>query len=483
MNAYPLRKKFQSCQRDLQSSAGSTPWIQKLAQLTLLGCACLISQFGWSADLGQAYTDAYANDPVLGAARAQLAANEEAIPQTRSLLLPNVGMQGNTTWNERELIDSGFPTENFNNHGWGARLSQPILNMERWYTHSSARAGVSAARYNFDATEQTLIVRTTQAYLDVLRADSLVESSRRAEAATKRQLEQVQQRFDVGLVAITDVLEAQAGFDNAVVIRVQAVGDHDIFFEVLRTLTRQPYTEVLDISEDLPIVNPEPGDVEEWVNTALATNPTVLSAEEQLKAAERTVRARRSGHLPTIDGTITFSHFVNGSFASIGTISGKTDTTVYGLTATLPIYQGGFISSRTKEAQALADRSSQLLLDSRLTISRDTRNLFRRVLTDVIRVGARLKAVASSESALEATETGYEVGTRNVVDVLRAQETFFRSQFDYADSRYNDMLSLILLKQRAGVLAPEDLMELNRFADPNAPVARITSLQAMKAPN
>ena len=431
-----------------------------------------------AADLSEAYEAALGNDPVLGAARAQLAANEEAIPQTRSLLMPSVGVNGSTSWNEREILDGDVPRLEYNDHGWGARLAQPILNMESWYTHSSARASVSAARHNYTATEQALIVRTIQAYLDVLRADSLVESSRRAEAATQRQLEQVQQRFDVGLVAITDVLEAQAGYDNSVVTRVQAVGDHDIFFEVLRTLTGEPYNEILDISEELPIVTPAPGNVEEWVNVALETNPNVLAAEKQLVAAERTVRARRSGHLPTIDGTITYSHSVSGGIQS-SFFGGKVDQTVYGLTATLPIYQGGFVSSRTKEAQALADRSAQLLQDSRLTISRDTRYLLRRVQTDVVRVGARLKAIASAESALEATETGYEVGTRNVVDVLRAQENFFRSQFDYADSRYNYMLSLILLKQRAGVLTPEDLQELNQFVDPADPVTRIASLQAL----
>jgi outer membrane protein len=447
-----------------------------LVATLLLATATVITGPLQAADLAQAYEAAVANDPVLGAARAQLAANEEAIPQTRALLLPNIGMSGDTSWNEIEIVSQpDNPELNYNDHGWGARLAQPILDMESWYTHSSARASVGAARFNFDATEQELIVRTVQAYLDVLRADSAVVSSQRAEAATQRQLEQVQQRFDVGLVAITDVLESQSGYDNSVVVRVQAVGDHDIFFEVLRTLTRQPYNEILDISETLPIVNPEPADVEEWVNVALATNPNVLSAEQQLVAAERTVRARRSGHLPTIDGTIDFRHSVTGGPNFFG---GKTDRTIYGLTATLPIYQGGFVSSRTKEAQALADRSAQLLQDSRLTISRDTRNLFRRVQTDVVRVGARLKAIASAESALEATETGYEVGTRNVVDVLRAQDNFFRSQFDYADSRYNYMLSLILLKQRAGVLSPEDLIELNRFADPSAPVTRIATLQA-----
>jgi outer membrane protein len=432
---------------------------------------------GWSATLLDAYNDAKANDPVLGAAEAQLYANEEAVPQTRSLLLPSVGMNGSTSWNEREVLNQDtFPKAKYNDHAWGARFSQPILNMESWYTHSSARAGVNAARLNFASTQQELIVRTVAAYLDVLRADSLVESSASAEEATARQLEQVTQRFDVGLVAITDVLEAQAGFDNAVVVSVQAVGDHDIFFETLRTLTVTPYNEIQDISEDLPIINPEPSDVEEWVTVALETNPLVLASEEQLVAAERTVRARRSGHLPTIDGTITFNHFVTGGPQSF--FGGKTDTTVYGLTATLPIYQGGFISSRTKEAQALADRSSDLMQDARLRVSRDTRNLFRRVATDVIRVGARLKAIASAESALDATETGYEVGTRNVVDVLRAQENFFRSQFDYADSRYNYMLSLILLKQQAGILSEEDVIELNRFSDPNHVITRITSLKA-----
>jgi outer membrane protein len=257
-------------------------------------------------------------------------------------------------------------------------------------------------------------------------------------------------------------------------VRVQAVGDQDIFFEVLRALTGQPFNEILDISESLPVVNPEPGDVEEWVTTAMSTNWTVKSAEEQLIASNRTVRARRSGHLPTIDGTISYNHFVTGGVQSF--FGGKTDSTVYGLRATLPIYQGGFINSRTKEAQALAERSRQQLADARLTISRDTRNIFRRVATDVVRVEARLKAIKSSESALEATETGYEVGTRNVVDVLRAQETFFRSLYDYADSRYNYMLSLILLKQQAGVLNEEDLAELNQFADPNTVISRITTL-------
>lgn len=430
-----------------------------------------------AASLADVYEAARTNDPVLGAAEAQLAATRELAPQSRSLLLPSVGVQGNTSWNEREFLTTGAE-QDFNEHGWGAQFSQPLFNLERWYNYSSARATVKGAEHNYAGTEQQLIVRTVQAYLDVLRADARLESTRAAEAAVQRQLEQVQQRFDVGLVAITDVLEAQAGYDNVVVARVQAVGDHDIFFEVLRTLSVQPYTEIQQLSESLPIVDPEPSNEEEWVSSALATNFQIKTAESQLTAAERTVRARRSGHLPTIDGTITYNHFITGGSAFLGS---EIDNTVYGLTARLPIYQGGFTSSRTKEAQALADRSRELLQDSRLTVSRDTRNLFRRVATDVVRVRARLKAIASSESALEATTTGYEVGTRNIVDVLRAQETLFSTQFDYADSRYNYVLSLVLLKQRAGVLNPEDIAELSTYTDPNDRVEQLASLRERTA--
>ena len=222
------------------------------------------------------------------------------------------------------------------------------------------------------------------------------------------------------------------------------------------------------------MIDPEPGDEEEWVRVALQTNYSVLAAEFQLAASNRTVRARRSGHLPTVDATITESSFTTGGQSFLGS---EIDQTVYGLSVTLPIYQGGFTSSRTKEAQFLAERSRQLLADSRLTVSRDIRNLFRRVATDVVRVRARLKGIASSESALDATQTGYDVGTRNIVDVLDAQNRLFASQFDYADSRYNYVRSLIALKQQAGTLNEADLLDLNTYTDPAVPVKRLASLK------
>jgi outer membrane protein len=284
----------------------------------------------------------------------------------------------------------------------------------------------------------------------------------------------VQQRFDVGLVAITDVLEAQAVYDNTVVRRIQADADQDIFFESLRTLTGRSYNQLNRISETLPIVDPDPQNEDEWVDTALQSNLNIQSAQAQLLAAERSLKARRSGHLPTIDVSITESHFVTGGLNFLGD---TTNTTTYAASINVPIYQGGLTSARAREARALADQSRQFLLEQQLNVTRNTRSLFRAVATDVVRVRARLRSIRSTESALEAVETGYEVGTRNIVDVLQAQQRLYLSEFDYADSRYNYMGNFLLLKRAVGTLEEADLIDLNAYADASNPVQRVNSLR------
>ncbi len=443
----------------------------------------------YTDDLVEVYEAAVDHDPVLGATQATFKARQEAIPQARSQLLPSVTAGASTTWTERsfpvppiqdtdpnsptfgQLID--IPDQEFNEHAWQARISQPILDLEAWYNLGGAKALVDQSRNQLAATEQNLIVRVVLAYLDVLRARDLVESTVAEETAVKRQLEQVQQRFDVGLVAITDVLEAQAAFDSSVVRRIQADGDYDIFFETLRTLTGINHEELSRLASTLPIVDPNPKNEEEWVSSALATNLDIAAADAQLRGAERTLMARRAAHLPTINGVVNHSHFATGGQSFLGN---KIDTTTYALELQMPLYLGGFTQSRRREAGALAEQARELLQGQRLTVSRDTRNLFRSVATDVVRVHARLKAIKSSQSALEATQTGYEVGTRNIVDVLQAQQRLYLAQFQYADSRYSYVNNLMRLKQTAGTLIVDDLRELNTFTDPNNPVRRVTLL-------
>jgi outer membrane protein len=333
---------------------------------------------------------------------------------------------------------------------------------------------VKAAEYDLKQTEQELIVRVVRAYMNVLRAQDYLDTSNAEVTAVNRQLEQVQQRFDVGLVAITDVLESQAAYDNALVRKIQADGDQGIFFQTLSTLTGITYEKLNRVSESLPIINPNPIQEGVWVKTAQEENLSILSAAEQLNSARRNMRAKRSERLPTVEGIVTKSHNVSGGRNFFG--SDTTDFTSFGLQLSLPIYNGGITRSRVKQAAAQADQASELLNNRRLTVIRDTRNLYRAVATDVVRVRARLKAIKSSTSALEAVETGYEVGTRNVVDVLQAQQRLFASQFDYADSRYSYIINLMALKQAAGTLQEMDLIELNNFTDPNDQVVRQISL-------
>ena len=454
-------------------------------KIIFLALATCLFQAAQATDMLEVYESAKIHDAVTGAARANYAATEQAVPQARSALLPSLGASASTEWNEIDFPGSSNPTPGptfgqelpeleYNDNGWNAQLRAPILNMNGWFNVGSAKANVRAAEYSLAATEQNLIVRVVVAYLNVLRAQDLLDTTTAEEAAVRRQLEQVQQRFEVGLVAITDVLESQAVFDAAQVRRIQADGDHDIFFETLSTLTGISYDALNRLSDELPIVDPSPLAEEEWVAAALDTNLGIRAAREQLISARRNVRAERSGHLPTIDATITQAHSVTGSPNVFN--ADTTDATIYALQFNLPIYSGGLTRARTKQASAQAEQAAEILLDQQRIVTRDTRNLYQAVATDVVRVKARLKAIKSSQSALEATETGYEVGTRNIVDVLQAQQRLFSSQFDFADSRYNYVVDLMLLKQAVGVLADADLEELNSYTDPNSQVVRLVSL-------
>ena len=419
------------------------------------------------------YDAAKVNDPVLRAAEANYHARSEILPQARSALLPSIALQGSTSENQRDSIRP--VKETFINKNWSAHLRQPIFNAQRWFTYRGAKALKSQAKHDFAAIEQSLIIRVVGAYLNVLRAQARVEVTRAQEEAVKRQLEQVRLRFDVGLVAITDVLESTAAYDASVVTRIQAEGDHDVFFETLQTVTGVEHEEIALLDVSLPIVNPDPMNEREWVDSALSRNLTILGAREALTASERDLRAKLSEHLPTIEAVVSHNHFSTEGMSFLGS---KTDTQVYSLQAQMPIFQGGFIRSRVKQSRHRREQARQTLIEREHTVTRDTRNLFRTVATDVLRVKARIRAIKSSELALEATATGYEVGTRNIVDVLQAQQRLFSSQFDYADSRYKYVLDLLQLKQSAGTLDHSDIRQLSTFSDSENPIIRIDSIKS-----
>jgi outer membrane protein len=457
--------------------------------------ACAIAAHAHAANVADVYQAAVQNDPLLGAAKQDYAARGEIVPQARAGLLPSINLNASTSYNRLEypkgnILDTdptsptfgtlrGIPGDEFNAHTWQAQLVQPLIDVQAYYTYKSSQALKAQASADYTAAEQNLIVRTVSAYLEVLRSQAALESTTAEEAAVKRQQEQVQQRFDVGLVAITDVLDATAVYDNVVVLRIQAERDQGIQFETLYTLTGQSYQEVDQISTTLPIVNPTSVDEDEWVTIALANNPNVIASRESKLAAERDLRAKQAAFLPTVDGILSYNQNINHVetlAGQSGFLGDKTNTRTYALQFQLPIYQGGYTLSKVREARARALQSGELLRNNEWTVSRDTRNLLRTVTTDVIRVRARIKAIKSAESALEATQTGYEVGTRNIVDVLQAQQRLYSSQFDYADSRYNYVRDLMLLKQTAGTLSADDVARLNAYIDPQQPIRRLNTI-------
>jgi len=289
--------------------------------------------------------------------------------------------------------------------------------------------------------------------------------------AVKRQLEQVQQRFDVGLVAITDVLESQAAFDTSTVGVIEAEGAQATTFETLVRLTGQMVDEIDGLDEDFPVEFPDPRDEDAWVEAALANNYELEAARHAVESARRSMQIARSGHLPTVNANLTYSESESGA-SSI--FSGKTETNSASLSLNVPIFSGLATRSRSRQAGHELDQAQKNLDLTRRTVVENTRTLYTAIITDVARVRARLRGIESSQSALDATQTGYEVGTRNIVDVLLAQQRLFAAQFQYASARYQYIRDTLRLKQVVGSLSPEDIYDLDRYIVEGESVEKIT---------
>ena len=425
-------------------------------------------------NLIQVYEMALANDAQLAAAKATFQAAEEAVPQSRSALLPNIGLTGQTTSNKRAMLDSnslpagaGNRTSNWNSHGWSATLTQPLFNLESWFSFERAGILTDQAKLQLAIEQQDLIMRVSEGYFNILRAEDNLLTAEAEETAVKRQLEQTQQRFEVGLIAETDVHEAKAAYDATRVTRIQAQNEVRVAQENLRTLTSRFISDLAKLDSTMPIATPVPLVAEEWVNTSVAQNLSLKAARKGVDAATSQLRINRSGHAPTVSAVATYGHNVDHStrqnYGDHYTTSGKTNSTAYSLQLSVPIFSGGLTSSRVREAEYNLDASYQQSDLTLRQVSANTRNLFNTVTADADRIDARCQSIVSSSSALKATESGYEVGTRNIVDVLNAQQSLYGAQRDYLNARYDFIINTLKLKQTAGTLSPQDLHDLNEW--------------------
>ncbi len=433
------------------------PWCALLACLLALAAGAVPAP-ALALDLSEAWQLASEHDPELAAARADLQATDARTFQTRAALLPQAELSASTSDNKRVI--QGRASEGFNNHDWGASLSQSVFNAADWYNLKAVRAVTARAQAEFSARIQGLMISTATAYFDVLRAIDDHASAKAAEEAFASQLEQTRERFDVGLVAITEVYESQAAYDTARVDRIILEGLVDIRREVLESRIGRPFSRVAELSGALPLELPDPMDREAWIRVALENNQTLQAARESMNGADLAVDARRAEHLPKVDFFANYNHNVQGGQNFLG---GKIDNQVLGLRLTMPLMTGGLTSARVREAHYLQLSAEESARAIERDVRENIRIIHRQVSSDVLRIKAQELAVKSARSALDATQVGYEVGTRNAVDVLQSRQEMHSAERDFATARYDYVVNMLRLKEAAGTLSPQDINALNRW--------------------
>ncbi len=418
------------------------------------------------------YQQAAINNADLAAARAQYQARREVVPQARAGLLPFLGASAELTDTRTEFdTDSGSRSLSRSGSAYQASLSQPLFRADRWFQLKAAQAISEQAALQLSIAEQELILRSAQAYFAVLQAQDNLAALKAEESAFKRQMEQASERFEVGLSDRTDVLEAQAGFDTARANRSIAQRQVEDAFQALFTLTNREYRALEGIEHSLPVLAPTPNDAGAWVDSATLQNLNLLAANQAVNAAEQTLRQRRAGHAPTLDAVAAYRRGNNDSlgFTNAQTIpgipryTGDVEQHSIGLQLNIPIYSGGLTSSLGREAYHQLEQTEQQRESLRRQVVEAARNLHRAVNTDIEQVQARRQTIVSNQSALEATEIGYQVGTRNIVDVLDTQRRLYAAVRNYNNARYDYILDTLRLKQVAGTLNPDDLAALSQF--------------------
>lgn len=419
-----------------------------------------------AVDLLEIYRFAQESDPQYQQAAAEKSAVIEQRPQALAQLLPALTFSANTFSNDQEILRSAFnpsgsldDTVSFNSHGYNLDLTQPLFRGDRIIGYLQSGHRVKQAEAELVAAEQDLMIRATAAYFDALAAQDNLSFAGAEKKSLGRQLEQVRQRFEVGLSAITDVQEAQAGYDRAFAAEIEARNNVDNAQETLREITGQYFSGLAGLGEVMPLSSPEPEEIETWTSLALEQNLNVLAARHGVDVARKETKRQIANRLPTLD--MVARHALNRSGGRFGAF--KSETTSVGVQLNVPLYQGGAINSRVRETRARLTAALERLEQERRRAQRLTRQAYLGVISGISRVRALKQAVASSETALQATEAGFEVGTRTAVDVVAAEQLVSQARRDYARARYDYLLSTLRLKRASGALSSEDLSQVNRW--------------------
>lgn len=441
--------------------------MKQLAQSILGLFLCSAATTTPALDLKEAMDLAQQYDTTFQAAYAQYLAASEASSQTTAAVLPQIGLGAFIQRGEIETDQSGVVTESDNNsNGYSLSLDQVIFDKTTFDTMGEGDATVAKAVADLEVAKQDTIVRVSTAYFDVLVAIDTLDSASAERKAIGKQLEQSTERFNVGLSAITDVKEQQASFDISKADEIIATNDLSNKREALRFIINV-YPENLKVAnEKMPLVIPEPMNIDTWVDKSLQNNFSMVSAQYSVEAAQSAYGASKGGHYPTLSLNATYGVVDSDDrdFSGVTTIPANvnTDAKVM-LNLNVPIYKGGLTSSTVRQKLAELDAAKALQEQEKRRTVGLSRSAYLSLEADIANVKARKQAIISTQTSLDATLAGYDAGTRTSVDVLLSQRQLFSAQRDYSVARYTYLTNSLVLKQVAGILTLKDVDAINQW--------------------
>ncbi len=439
--------------------------MKRLASL----CALTVLTASASAvDLLQVYREARNNDPTFAAASSTVEAGREKAPQGLAGLLPSLTLSGNTVWNENEVkfrsIDSPTVKPHYNSNGYMVTLSQPLFRWQNWVGYEQSKLQVVQAEANFVQARQDLILRVAQAYFDKLYAQENLRALQANKTAIAQQLESAKKNFEVGTATITDTHEAQARFDLAVAQEIAAESDLEVKQRALQAILGNEPGPLAPVRQDASFTPPQPAEMAKWVEAAEKDNLTVQVQQAAAAIAEREVQKQRAGHYPTVD-VVANKGLSNGlGSTSIGML--ETNIQNVGLQVNIPLFQGGMVLSKDREAVANRGAAESTLEAARRAAALSARQYYLGVVNGLAQVKALKAATVSSQSALESNKLGYEVGVRINIDVLNAENQVYVTRRDLAKAALDTLMSQLRLKAAVGALGEEDVQQINALLDP-----------------
>lgn len=438
---------------------------QSLLTLLILAPLAQAEEAGRS-NLMSVYAQVVEHNSALAASRENYLARQEQVPQARAELLPQVALLADAGDRRSERHD----VEQRSGSLYRLTLDQPLFDAARWFTFKAAQAESEQARLDFSAFQQQLILSTAEAYFNTLLAEDNLAATRAERRAFERQLQQTRQRFDAGLSDQNDVLSAQASYDRANANLIDSQRRSDDAYQALMRLTGQAQPPLIGIRHSLPVQAPTPNRVEPWVDQALQQNLRLRASLSRVEAAEQSLHSSKAEHLPTLNLAIGYGEGDSDlmeSPAHFGQRPGNQRDSSVMVHFKLPLFSGGGTDSRVRQANHRLNQSEYDQTSLQREVLERSRNAFRAVSSDVEQVRARRQTILSSQGALKATEAGYQVGNRNIVDILDAQRDLYSAVRDYNIARYSYILNSLRLKLEAGSLNPGDLQSLARYLKPD----------------